>query len=38
VILDLLVRRQFSLVQDIRTNVNVEAWTVYFGACAKMAK
>jgi hypothetical protein len=38
VMLDLLVRRQFSLVQDIRTNVNVEAWTVYFGACAKMAK
>jgi hypothetical protein len=30
-LLDLLVRRQFSLVQDNRTNVNVEAWTVYFG-------
>jgi hypothetical protein len=26
VIQDLLVRRQFSLVQDNRTNVNVEAW------------
>jgi hypothetical protein len=37
-LLDLLVRRQFSLVQDNRTNVNVEAWTVYFGVCVKMAK
>ena len=27
VIQDLLVRRQFSLVQDNRTNVNVEACT-----------
>ena len=27
VIQDLLVRRQFSLVPDNRTNVNVEAWT-----------
>ena len=26
VIQDLLVRRQFSLVPDNRTNVNVEAW------------
>jgi len=26
VIQDLLVRRQFSLVQDNRTNINVEAW------------
>ena len=29
VIQDLLVRRQFSLVPDNRTNVNVEACTVY---------
>ena len=28
VIQDLLVRRQFSLVPDNRTNVNVEAWTL----------
>ena len=28
VIQDLLVRRQFSLVPDNRTNVNVEAWNV----------
>jgi hypothetical protein len=28
VIQDLLVRRQFSLVPDNRTNVNVEAWVV----------
>ena len=27
VIQDLLVRRQFSLVPDNRTNVNVEAWS-----------
>ena len=28
VIQDLLVRRQFSLVPDNRTNVNVEAWMI----------
>ena len=28
VVQDLFVRHQFSLVQDNRTNVNVEAWTV----------
>ena len=29
VIQDLLVRRQFSLVPDNRTNVNVEAWDMF---------
>ena len=28
VIQDLIVRRQFSLVQDNQTNVNVEVWPV----------
>jgi hypothetical protein len=28
VVQDLLVRRQFSLVPDNRTNVNVEAWYI----------
>jgi hypothetical protein len=28
VVQDLFVRRQFSLVQDNWTNVNVNAWTV----------
>ena len=30
---DLLVRRQFSLIQDNRTNVNVEAWCGHYNIC-----